>query len=105
MTTIPGHNIVIQQSGRAHDATHHLKPVQPDPEHLQNQQVTREVVEQTTVQSSENESALNNDVNADEKRKENKKRRLLKRKKKKKNPESTKGQYPDLPGNLLNTVA
>ncbi len=37
MTTIPGHNIVIQQSGRAHDATHNLKPVQPDPAHLQAQ--------------------------------------------------------------------
>lgn len=101
MTTIPGHNIVIQQSGRAHDATHHLKPVQPDPEHLQGQQTVRESLEQTTIQSSENTGKLNADANPENREKIQRRRADKKNKKKRK---AKREQYPETPGNLLNTV-
>ncbi|MBF0234179.1 MAG: hypothetical protein HQK62_09025 [Desulfamplus sp.] len=101
MTTIPGaHTHVIQQSNTAHDATHHLKPVQPDPGHLQNQQVTREAIEQTTVISSDPSGKVNVDARA-KKREEQKKAAEQKRKKNMKKVE----RDPDLPGNLVNTVA
>ncbi|MBF0199878.1 MAG: hypothetical protein HQK66_00925 [Desulfamplus sp.] len=105
MTTIPGHNIVIQQSGRAHDATHHLKPVQPDQEHLQQQQTTRAAVEQTTVQSSENQGALKNDVNPDRRERERRAARRKKRKELNTKESKSRSNSPDLPGNLLDTVA
>ncbi len=102
MTTIPGHNIVIQQSARAHDATHHLKPVQPDPAHLQGQQIIQETLEQTTIQSSENSGKLNADANPEEREKAKRKKSD---KKKRKSLKTKREQFPDSPGNLLNTVA
>lgn len=101
MTTIPGaHTHVIQQSNRAHDAVHNLKPVQPDPGDLQNQQLIRENIEQTTVISAESSKQVNVEVSAKKREEQNrasKKKRAQNRKKKRSDP--------DTPGNLLNTVA
>ncbi len=102
MTTIPGHNIVIQQSGRAHDATHNFKSVQPDPAHLQARQEVQETAQQTTVQSLENQGKLDADVTPEER--ERKKRKKI-AKKKKKSLKIKREQSPEAPGNLLDTVA
>ncbi|MBF0302799.1 MAG: hypothetical protein HQK73_07145 [Desulfamplus sp.] len=100
MTTIPGaHTHVIQQSNLAHEATHHLKPVQPDPADLQNQQMMRENIEQTTVISTEKSSG----VNIDTKTKKREEEKMLAKKKRAQN--RTRKNDPDLPGNLLDTVA
>ena len=99
MTTIPAaHTHVIQQSNLAHEATHHLKPVQPDPVDLQNQQIMRETVEQTTVISTEKSNNVNIDTKA---KKREEQERLAKRKK----GRDKKRSDPELPGNLLDTVA
>ena len=97
MTTIPGHNIVIQQSGSAHDALHHVKHGQPDPQNLAGQQVLRENAEQTTVRSSEGSEQL----------KSNKKKLGKNTKKaedKKKQKKQKRAQYPDVAGNLFDTI-
>ena len=104
MTTIPGHNIVIQQAGRAHDATHHNRPSQPDPQHLLTEQTVKETAEQTTVQTTEEQSSLQTDGNAQNRREALEKRR---KKKKKKNRQLQKKQRKDGaagPGALLDTV-
>jgi len=81
---------------------HNLKPAQADPAHLQSQQVVKETVEQTTVQSLENQEALDADVDPENREKGYRKRS---RKKKKKAVNTKKKQSPDSPGNLLDTVA
>ncbi|MBF0573296.1 MAG: hypothetical protein HQK69_06000 [Desulfamplus sp.] len=104
MTTIPAaHAHVIQQSNLAHDATHNLKPIQPDPGHLQTQQLVRENVEQTTVLSSDTSGKVN--VDAREKKREEQNRIAKRKKEQHKNRIKPKNSDPDLPGNILNTVA
>lgn len=106
MTTIPGHNIVIQQSGRAHDATHHLRPNQPDPQHLQTEQTVKKEVEQTTVQSTEEQTPLQTDVNARNQRRDANDREVKKKKRKKERRQQKRGKGgSDSPGSLLDTVA
>ncbi len=101
MTTVSGaHTHVIQQSNLAHEATHHLKPVQPDPTDLQNQQIIRENIEQTTVISTEKTG----NVNIDTKAKKREEQERLSKKKKLRDKKRVQGD-PELPGNLLDTVA
>lgn len=100
MTTIQGaHNHVIQQADKAHDAVHNLKPVQPDPGHLQNQQAMREKSEQTTVISAHSSGDVN--VKAGAKKREEQDKIL---KKKRGENRNKRENIPGLPGNLLNTV-
>ncbi|MBF0241542.1 MAG: hypothetical protein HQK64_03585 [Desulfamplus sp.] len=104
MTTIAAHTHVIQQSNLAHDATHNLRPTQPDPAHLQTQQLLRENIEQTTVISSDASSKVN--VNTREKRRlEEEKREAEKKKRAKDKDKKRSRKDPDQPGNILNTVA
>ncbi len=98
MTTIPTHNIIMQQSVAAHDATHQGRPLQPDPGQAAAQQALKEVVEKTTVKESEEYENLKSDKNNSElefkkKKKKKKKKELLK-----------KNQDPEAPGTLLDTV-
>ncbi len=104
MTTIPGHNIVIQQAGRAHDATHHSRPSQPDPQHLQTEQTVKETVEQTTVQSTEEQNSLQTDVNARNRRDAGEKGREKKKKKKRSLQKKQRKDEAEGPGALLDTV-
>ncbi|MBF0468116.1 MAG: hypothetical protein HQK61_04410 [Desulfamplus sp.] len=105
MTTIPAaHTHVIQQSNTAHDATHHLKPVQPDPGHLQNQQITRETIEQTTVISPDPSGKVNVDARAKNREEQNKAVKKKNAKKKQEQNKKKREHDPDLPGNLLDTV-
>lgn len=98
MTTIPGHNIVIQQSGALHEATQHVRPNRPDPEQLAAQQAARVVQEKTTVPDSTDAQMVGADR---EKQKHNKSKPTKNRLKKK-----IKGkQETDMSGNLLDTVA
>ena len=95
MTTIPTHNIIMQQSVAAHDATHQNMPLQPDPGQVASQQAIKEVAEQTTVTESEEYENLKSDKSRSE----------LKFKKKKKKKQLLKeDQDPEAPGTLLDTV-
>ncbi len=98
MTTIPGHNIVIQQAGVLHEATQHLKPNRPNPEQFAAQQAATVAVEKTKVQEPTNSERMAADREKEKQRQE----RLTKTKAKKK---KEREQKPDDTGNLLNTVA
>ncbi len=98
MTTIPTHNIIMQQSVVAHDAIHQNRPLQPDPGQAAAQQAIEEVVEQTTVKESEEYENLKSDKNSSN-------LKFKKEKKKKKKKELLKeDQDPEAPGTLLDTV-
>lgn len=99
MTTIPGHNIVIQQAGVLHEATQHLRPNRPNPEQFAAQQAATVAVEKTKVQ----EPTDSEKVAADREKEKRRQERLTKTKAKKKKLE--REQKPDDTGNLLNTVA
>ncbi len=98
MTTIPTHNIIMQQSVTAHDALHQNRPLQPDPGQVAAQHDVEEVVENTTVQESEEYEKLK----ADKKKSESQSEKEKKKKKKKKLLK--REQDPEAPGTLLDTV-
>ncbi len=98
MTTIPTHNIIMQQSVIAHDATNQNRPLHPDPGQAAAQQAVEDVVEQTTVKESEEYENLKPDKSSSKlkfkkEKKEKKKKKLLK-----------ENQDPEAPGTLLDTV-
>jgi len=99
MTTIPTHNIIIQQSVTAHDAAHQSRPLQPDPGQVAAQQALKEVEEKTTVKESEEYENLKSDKNSSALKFKKKKER-----KKKKKQLLKKDQDPEAPGTLLDTV-
>ena len=99
MTTIPGHNIVIQQAGVVHEATQHVKPNRPNPEQFAAQQAATVAVEKTKVQEPTDSERMA----ADREKQKRLQERLTKTKAKKKKLE--REQKPDDTGNLLNTVA
>ncbi|ACN16765.1 conserved hypothetical protein [Desulforapulum autotrophicum HRM2] len=98
MTTIPGHNVVVQQSGVLHEATHHVRPNNPDPEQLAAQQAAKEIVERSTVPESNSSPEVASDREKKKKDKGSADKARAKR--------QTKGeQPPDMTGNLLDTIA
>lgn len=98
MTTIPTHNHVIQQSGKAQDTIQHAKAHQL-PEHLAADQAKREANQQTTVQVADNSGRVSAD--GEKEKQAGKKRR---KKQEKKTEKLKKTQIPDVPGYLLDTV-
>ena len=99
MTTIPGHNIVIQQAGVLHEATQHIKPNRPNPEQFAAQQAATVAVEKTKVQEPTSSERLA----ADREKEKRPQERSTKTKAKKKKME--REQKSDDTGNLLDTVA
>jgi len=99
MTTIPGHNIVIQQAGVLHEATQHVKPNRPNPEQFAAQQAATVAVEKTKVQEPTSSERLA----ADREKEKRPQERSTKTKAKKKKME--REQKSDDTGNLLDTVA
>ena len=97
MTTVPGHNIIIQQSGTLREATQHVLSNRPDPGELVAQQAAKLNVEKTTVM----ESSDSRKTAAD--REKQRVLRLSRQTKAKKKKE--REQEPDKPGNLLDTIA
>ncbi len=100
MTTVHGHNQIFQQSGLAQELNHQIHSPKPDPSQAAVQQQDQQVVENTTVQGSEDTVALKQ-----EKEKEKKKKERQLRKAKARNPENDLPSDPDAPGRLLDTTA
>ncbi len=98
MTTIPGHNIVIQQSGTAQELTHQANVLKPSPEQAAAQQQINEQVQSTTVQEFDETARLK----AKEEKDAQRRKKLEKERKKKKQQE--KDQHPDTTGRLLDTI-
>jgi hypothetical protein len=101
MTTVHGHNQIFQQSGIAQDLSHQIQSPKPDPDQAALQHQNQQVLENTTVQESEETLSLRHE-------KEKEKRQLKARKArraKKHPPNDDLPPNPDGPGRLINTKA
>ncbi|CCK81721.1 hypothetical protein [Desulfobacula toluolica] len=99
MTTVPGHNLVIQQSGSAQELANQAHTHKPSPEQAAAQQATNIRLKNTTVQ----------EFDASEKLKAKKEKDALKKKQKLKQAKKKKRQLemdhdPDATGRLLDTT-
>lgn len=100
MTTVHGHNQILQQSGIAQDLSHQIQSPKPDPEQAAVQHQNQQVVENTTVQESEETLSLKQEKDKEKRQKTRKAKRI-----KKQNPQDDLPQDPDGPGRLLDTTA
>ncbi len=98
MTTVPGHNVVIQQSGVAQELIHQTS-TKSSPEQSVAQQQANELAQGTTVQGSEESEKLKS-----QKEKEALRRKKLLAEAKKKRKQEDMEQDPDAPGRLLDTT-
>ncbi len=99
MTAIPGHNIVLQQSGAAQEAANQAHSPKPSPEQIASQQAAGELVKNTTVQEFDESEKMR----AKREKDALKRRQELKAARKKEEKEEM-DQDPDAPGRLLDTI-
>jgi hypothetical protein len=99
MSAIPGHNIVLQQSGVAQELTHQSQSLKPSPEQVIAQQQINEVAAGTTVQEFDESGKLK----AKKKKQAARQRRKLRLKKTEKKPKQHKEPDYGAPGRLLDT--
>ncbi|PIE62497.1 MAG: hypothetical protein CSA25_04725 [Desulfobacter postgatei] len=92
MTTVHGHNQILQQSSIAQDLSHQIQSPKPDPDQAAVQHQNQQVVRNTTVQESEETFCL-----TQEKDKETRQ--------KKQNPKDDLLPAPDGMGRLIDTTA
>ncbi|WP_035238660.1 hypothetical protein [Desulfobacter vibrioformis] len=100
MTTVHGHNQIFQQSGIAQELSHQIHSPKPDPDQAAVQHQNQQIVENTTVQESEETLSLKQE-------KEKEKRQTTRKAKgaKKQNPKDDVPPDPDGPGWLIDTTA
>ena len=94
MTTVHGHNQIFQQSGIAQDLTHQIQSPKPDPDQAAIQHQNQQVVENTTVQESEETLSLKQE-------KEKREKALKAKRAKKQHPKDDLPPDPDGSGRLL----
>jgi len=99
MTGIPGHNLVIQQSGAAQEASHQAAVPKPSPEQAAALQQAGEVRKNTTVQEFEESDKLKL-----KKEKEPLFARQEQEEKKKKKRQEDLEQDPDATGKIVDTI-
>ncbi len=99
MTTVPGHNIVIQQSGAAQELIHQTNTPKPSPEQAAAQQQANVLAQGTTVQGTEESEKLKS-----KKEKEALRRKKLLEEAKKKRKQEELYLDPDALGRLLDTT-
>lgn len=100
MTTIPGHNQMLQQSGLAQEVSNQAHSSKPSPDQAAVIAQAQEVVQKTTVQGSDQSDRLKQ-----EKEKKERQAALKARQKKKKAREEELAMDPDATGRLLDTTA
>ncbi len=101
MTTVPGHNLVIQQSGAAQELAHQAHLPKPSPEQAAAQQEANERIKNTTVQEFDEAEQL--------KLKMKKEKDLLRKKEQEEKEKKKKRQEeleldPEATGRLLDTT-
>ncbi len=99
MTTVPGHNIVIQQSGAAQELIHQTNTSKPSPEQAVAQQEASELIKNTTVQQFDESEKLKS-----KKEKEALRKKQLAEQAKKKKIQEELDQDPEATGRLLDTT-
>ena len=98
MTTIPGHNQILQQSSIAQELSNQGAANKPSPDQAVVQQQAQEIVKGSTVQGSEESERLKKEK---EKRAQ---KQTADRKKKKINQDKEMALDPDATGRLLDTT-
>lgn len=98
MTTVPGFNHLIQQSGIGKEVHHSTGTSNPEPGHAAAEQVANEQALKTKVQESEEPEKLKSKKDRDKEKHQSKK------KKKKKKEEFKDENNPDSTGRLLDTI-
>ncbi len=96
MTTVPGFNHLLQQSGIGKEVHHSTGTANPEPGHAAAEQVANEQALKTKVQESEESEKL--------KSKKDKDKDQNRKKKKKKKEELKDENNPDSTGRLLDTI-
>lgn len=100
MTTISGHNIVVQQSGVAHELTHQTAVPKPSPEQAAILQEATQTVKNSTVQEFEESEKL--------KFKKEKDNQILQQKEEEERKKRQKQEEleldPEATGKLLDTI-
>ncbi len=99
MTTVPGFNHLIQQSGIGKEVHHSTGTSNPEPGHAAAEQVANEQALKTKVQESEESEKLKSKEDKD-----NNKEKSQKKEKKKKKEETIDESNPDSTGRLLDTI-
>jgi hypothetical protein len=102
MTTVPGHNIVIQQSGAAQEMTHQVHSPKPSPEQAAAQQGANELAQNTTVQEFDESERLKAKKEKEDSKKQ---QQQLEEERKKKKQKELDEEDPDATGKLLDTIA
>ncbi len=102
MTTVPGFNHLIQQSGSVNESHHSPGTANPDPGHGAAEQIANEQTVKTTVQKSGETERIKPDLKRE--KKENKNREKQKKKKDESSELSRDGNDPDSTGRLLDTI-
>ena len=100
MTTIPGHNQIMQQSGVAQEVNNQAHSLKPNPGQAVVVQQAQENIQKTTVQGSDDSDRLK-----EQKDKDVKKGALKARKKPRKDREEELATDPGATGRLLDTRA
>jgi hypothetical protein len=99
MTTVSGHNLVIQQSGLAQEITHQTAAPKPAPEQTAALQAASDVLKNSTVREFEESEKLEM-----KKEKETLKIRQKKEEKRKRKRQEELDLDPDAKGKLLDTM-
>ena len=99
MTTVSGHNLVIQQSGVAQEVTHQAAAPKPSPEQAAALQEAGEVLKNSTVQEFEASDKLEL-----KKEKETLKIRQKEEEKRKRKRQEEVDLDPDATGKILDTM-
>lgn len=100
MTTVPGHNQMLPQSGIAQELSHQAHTLKPSPDQAAAQQQAQEVIRNSSVQGSEEAERLKKE----KEKKEVRQRQKIGRKEKNKiNQEEDLALDPDASGRLLDT--
>jgi len=100
MTTVHGHNQIFQQSGIAQELNHQAHSPKPDPGQAAVQHRNQKLVENTTVQESEETLSLKQEKEKEKRQKTRKAKRAKKHTSKDDLPPD-----PDGPGWLIDTTA
>lgn len=106
MTTVPGHNIVVQQSGAAQELTQQAHSPKPTPEQAAAQQEANEQVRNSTVQEFEESERIKSRNEKDSlKREQQRKKKEQEEKKKRQREKELLEMDPDATGKILDTKA
>jgi hypothetical protein len=100
MTTIPGHNQILQQSSIAQELSNQGAAHKPSPDQAVVQQQAQEIVQGSTVQGSEESERLKKQ----KEKKSQERKKTADTKKKKINRDEEMALDPDARGRLLDTT-